>query len=88
MHLEPTRSGILFQTAPGSEIYWNGALLHYDQAALYEAGGSNIFRSTGPSQYAVLSLDAADLRAMLGLAATREHAPEYGRAITASGSTP
>jgi hypothetical protein len=35
MHIESSRYGIVFQTEPGPDIFWNGALMHYNQVAFY-----------------------------------------------------
>jgi AraC-like DNA-binding protein len=86
MHIESSRSGVVFQTEPGPDIFWNGALMHYNQVAFCKAGTSNIFRSTGPSHYAAMTLDAADMEAMAESVARRGYAPAPGPAIVSPGT--
>jgi hypothetical protein len=85
MHIESSRYGIVFQTEPGPDIFWNGALMHYNQVAFYKAGTSNIFRSTGTSHYAAMTLDVADMEAMSESVASRGYARASGPAIVSRG---
>jgi AraC-like DNA-binding protein len=85
MHIAPERSGIVFQTKPGPDIFWNGALMRHDQVALSIAGEENIFRSTGPTHYAGMTLDAADMEAILEPVASRGCTPAAPRSIVSPG---
>jgi AraC-like DNA-binding protein len=85
MHIAPKRSGIVFQTKPGADMFWNGALMGHDQVALNIIGEENILRSAGPSHYAAVTLDAADMEAMSEPAAGVGCAPATRRSIISPG---
>jgi hypothetical protein len=59
--------------------------MHYNQVAFYKAGTSNIFRSTGTSHYAAMTLDVADMEAMSESVASSGYARASGPAIVSRG---
>jgi AraC-like DNA-binding protein len=64
LQLTPTRTGIIFHTKPGAEMFWNGAEIRYDQVALCGTGGTYLMRLTGPTSYGAMTLEDDVLEAI------------------------
>jgi AraC-like DNA-binding protein len=64
LQITPTRTGIIFHTEPGAEMFWNGAEIRYDQVALCGTGGTYLMRLTGPTSYGAMTLADDDLEAV------------------------
>jgi AraC-like DNA-binding protein len=74
--VEMRRSGILFHTKPGPSMYWDGAEIRPDQAAIIRSGGGYVSRLTGPTSWGAMTLSDADLEAFC------DSLPEAGAAFT------
>jgi AraC-like DNA-binding protein len=63
-HVETARSGILFHTAPGPSMFWDGAEIRQDQVAVIRSGMSHVSRLAGPTSWGAMTLTEEDVESV------------------------
>src|SRR5271166_5727615 len=54
-HVETARPGILFLTAPGRSMFWNGAEIRQEHVLLFRSGVVLVSRSLGPFAWGAMT---------------------------------
>jgi AraC-like DNA-binding protein len=62
--VETARSGILFHTAPGPSMFWDGAEIRPDQVAVIRSGMAHVSRLAGPTSWGAMTLTEEDMEAV------------------------
>src|SRR5271165_5795574 len=73
--VQPRRVYLLFRTQPGPEMSWGGVETTYAELAQFLGGSSQLFRTTGPSRWATMSLPLEDAQSALAAIAGRDLIP-------------
>ena len=64
MHVEAPRPGVIFLTKPGAEMYLNGASIRYGDIAFVNAGEAYLWRLSGMTNWATMTLNETDMEAV------------------------
>jgi len=63
-HVETARPGIVFLTAPGPSLFWNGAEIRPEHVLLFRSGVVLVSRSSGPFAWGAMTLADTDMEAL------------------------
>jgi AraC-like DNA-binding protein len=63
-HVGMARSGILFHTAPGPSMFWDGAEIRQDQVVVVKSGLGHVSRLAGPTSWGAMTLTDEDMQAV------------------------
>ncbi len=80
-HVGTARSGILFHTAPGPSMFWDGAEIRQDQVALVRSGLGHVSRLTGPTSWGAMTLSDEDMDAVSAIGPGPNGIPEGGSLV-------
>jgi len=63
-HVETVRPGILFLTAPGPSMFWNGGEIRQEHVLLFRSDAVLVSRSSGPFAWGAMTLADDDMEAL------------------------
>ncbi|MDR3529071.1 MAG: helix-turn-helix domain-containing protein [Rhodopila sp.] len=64
VHVDMPRPGIIFLTAPGPSMFWDGAEIGQEDLALFGSGQEYVSRLSGPTSWGAISLADDDMEAI------------------------